>query len=54
MELGLGAGWLRSDYEGLGLPYDSAGVHITRLPEALMVIKSFGRCLTLEAPSGGL
>ena len=38
-ELGIGAGWMRVDYDALGLPYDSAGVRITRLEEALAVIK---------------
>ena len=34
-ELGIGAGWMRVDYDALGLPYDSAGVRIARLEEAL-------------------
>ena len=38
-ELGIGAGWMRVDYDALGLPYDSAGVRIARLEEALAVIK---------------
>jgi probable F420-dependent oxidoreductase len=38
-ELGIGAGWLKTDYDALGLPYDSAGVRIARLDEALQVIK---------------
>jgi probable F420-dependent oxidoreductase len=38
-ELGIGAGWMITDYEALGLPYDSAGVRIARLDEALQVIK---------------
>lgn len=39
IELGIGAGWQRSDYDALGLTYDSAGVRIDRLGEALAVIK---------------
>src|SRR5690349_5605416 len=39
LELGLGAGWLRNEYERAGLPYDSAGTRIERLDEALRVIK---------------
>lgn len=39
LELGIGAGWQRSDYEALGLPYDRAGVRIERLAEALEVIR---------------
>lgn len=38
-DLGLGAGWLASDYEQSGIPYDSAGTRIERLEEALVVIK---------------
>ena len=38
-ELGIGAGWMKTDYDALGLPYDSPGVRIARLDEALEVIK---------------
>jgi probable F420-dependent oxidoreductase len=38
-ELGIGAGWMKTDYEALGIPYDSAGVRIERLDEALQVMK---------------
>ena len=38
-ELGLGAGWLRDEYEAAGLPFASPGVRIDRLAEALMIIK---------------
>jgi probable F420-dependent oxidoreductase len=38
-ELGIGAGWMKVDYDALGLPYDSAGVRVSRLEEALTVIK---------------
>src|SRR3954469_9998862 len=37
--VGLGAGWMTADYEALGLPYDSHGVRIDRLGEALAVVK---------------
>jgi probable F420-dependent oxidoreductase len=39
LEFGLGAGWMTADYEALGLPYDSAGIRIARLEEALHVVK---------------
>ncbi|HZR13565.1 MAG TPA: TIGR03621 family F420-dependent LLM class oxidoreductase [Acidimicrobiia bacterium] len=39
LELGVGAGWQRSDYDALGLPYDPPGVRIARLAEALQVIR---------------
>jgi probable F420-dependent oxidoreductase len=38
-ELGLGAGWLRSEYEAAGIPFDPAGVRIDRLEEAIRIIK---------------
>ena len=39
LELGIGAGWMKIDYDALGLPYDAAGVRVDRLEEALAVIK---------------
>jgi probable F420-dependent oxidoreductase len=39
LELGIGAGWMRTDYDTSGIPYDSHGVRIDRLEEALAVIK---------------
>jgi probable F420-dependent oxidoreductase len=39
VEAGIGAGWMRVDYEALGLPYDGAGTRIDRLAEALAVLK---------------
>jgi probable F420-dependent oxidoreductase len=39
VELGLGAGWMKTDYDALGLPYDSPGTRIDRLEEALAVVK---------------
>ncbi|MGH2357240.1 MAG: TIGR03621 family F420-dependent LLM class oxidoreductase [Candidatus Limnocylindria bacterium] len=44
-EFGLGAGWLQSDYQQLGLPYDRPGLRIERMAEALGIIK---RLLTGE------
>lgn len=39
LEIGLGAGWMVSDYEQLGMPYDRAGVRIDRFVEGLEVIR---------------
>jgi probable F420-dependent oxidoreductase len=39
LDLGLGAGWLASDYQGAGLPYDSPGTRIERMEEGLQIIK---------------
>jgi probable F420-dependent oxidoreductase len=43
LELGVGAGWMRTDYDQLGLPYDPPAVRVDRFEEALHVI---GRCFT--------
>ena len=37
--MGLGAGWLRGDYEQTGLDFDELGVRIDRLAESLTVMK---------------
>jgi probable F420-dependent oxidoreductase len=36
--LGLGAGWMTSDYEAAGIPLDRAGVRVSRLDEAVQVV----------------
>src|SRR3954469_10363762 len=38
LELGVGAGWMTTDYEQAGIPLDRAGVRIDRLAESLAVI----------------
>jgi probable F420-dependent oxidoreductase len=38
-DLGLGAGWMASDYEQAGIPFDSPGTRISRMEEALTIIK---------------
>jgi probable F420-dependent oxidoreductase len=40
VELGLGAGWLRSDYEETGVDYDAAGVRVARMAESLQVMRA--------------
>ncbi len=39
LELGIGAGWMLTDYEQSGIPYDSPGTRISRLREAVTIIK---------------
>jgi len=39
MEIGLGAGWMISDYEQSGIPYDTPGVRVDRFVEGLHIIK---------------
>lgn len=38
-ELGLGAGWLQVEYDQAGLPFDPPGVRISRMAEAIQVLK---------------
>ncbi|MCU1499435.1 MAG: hypothetical protein JWM47_3388 [Acidimicrobiales bacterium] len=38
-ELGLGAGWMNTDYERAGIPMDPPPVRIARLEEAVQVVK---------------
>jgi probable F420-dependent oxidoreductase len=39
VEIGLGAGWMPSDYEAAGIPLDPPGVRVNRLAEAVDVLK---------------
>jgi probable F420-dependent oxidoreductase len=39
VEIGLGAGWMNTDYEQAGIPKDRAGVRIDRMEEAVTVLK---------------
>ena len=41
LDFGLGAGWLASDYEQTGIPFDPPGTRIERMAEALQIIKAF-------------
>jgi len=38
-ELGLGTGWLRSDYEQSGIAFEAPGVRVARMQEAVQVVK---------------
>jgi probable F420-dependent oxidoreductase len=45
LELGVGAGWMITDYDQLGLPYDPPAVRVDRFEEALHIMK---QCFTGE------
>jgi probable F420-dependent oxidoreductase len=49
-ELGLGAGWLREEYERAGIPFDPPAVRVSRLEESLRVLKGLlaEPCLTFH------
>ena len=61
VELGIGAGWLKSDYDQLGIPYDQPGTRVERLEEGVKVVKALwdggpadvdGRHYRLRHPGG--
>ena len=35
LEIGIGAGWNRPEYEETGIPFDSGGIRVKRLEEAI-------------------
>jgi probable F420-dependent oxidoreductase len=39
VEFGIGAGWMKSDYDELGIPYDRPGLRIERMVEGLQIMK---------------
>jgi probable F420-dependent oxidoreductase len=39
LELGIGAGWLKEEYDQSGIPFDSPGLRIDRMTEAVRLIK---------------
>ena len=39
LEVGLGAGWMQSDYDQSGIPMDAPGVRVTRMEEGIEVLK---------------
>ena len=42
-ELGMGAGWMRSDYEASGIPMEPAAVRIAKLAEGLEIMRAMWR-----------
>jgi len=39
VEFGLGAGWMKTDYEQSGIPFDEPSVRVDRMAEAITVLK---------------
>lgn len=39
LEVGLGAGWMRSDYDQSGIPMDPPGVRVDRMEEGIAVLR---------------
>lgn len=40
LEVGIGAGWMQTDYDESGIAYDSAGTRVSRLEEGVQILKS--------------
>ncbi len=40
-ELGIGAGWLKSEYEMTNIPFDPPSVRVSRLEETVRIVKGF-------------
>src|SRR4051812_28905415 len=40
LEIGMGAGWMKSDYDESGMPYDRPGVRVDRMIEGLTIMKA--------------
>jgi len=40
VECGIGAGWLKTDYDESGMAYDSPGVRVSRMEEGIAVMKA--------------
>jgi probable F420-dependent oxidoreductase len=38
-EFGIGAGWLKAEYDELAIPFDPPGVRVSRLEEAVQIVK---------------
>jgi probable F420-dependent oxidoreductase len=47
-DFGIGAGWLKSEYDAAGLPFDAGAIRVQRLAEAIALIKQLltGRPVT--------
>ena len=39
VEVGIGAGWMKSDYDQSGIAYDAPGVRVSRMEEGIAIIK---------------
>lgn len=48
LELGMGAGWMKAEYEQCGLSFDAPGVRIGRLEESINIVKPLLRHETVS------
>ena len=50
LDLGLGAGWMREEYEAAGIPFDPAPERILRLGETVRIVRALPRPVQRPAP----
>ncbi len=43
LELGIGAGYLKAEFDALGIPFDDAKIRVERLRESIQLIKAYFR-----------
>jgi probable F420-dependent oxidoreductase len=53
-ELGLGAGWVASEYEAMGIPMDSAGTRVARLRDTVTFLHRYFTGEPLDGPTGSI
>ena len=51
VEVAIGAGWNRPEYDALGIAYDPVGVRVARLAEAVTVLKAASAMLPSASPA---
>tara|TARA_A100001037_G_scaffold252967_1_gene237250 strand:- start:688 stop:1653 length:966 start_codon:yes stop_codon:yes gene_type:complete len=54
LELGLGAGWIKSEYEAVGIEFDEPAVRIDRLADVIEGVKAFRGDKPLNVTNGTL
>jgi len=50
VEFGIGAGWMRTDYEQSGIPYDTPAVRVDRFEESLPIYRALLAGETVTEP----
>ena len=50
LEFMIGAGWMKTEYDQIGIPFDPPGVRVGRLEEAVQIIKASGRMARFASP----
>jgi probable F420-dependent oxidoreductase len=54
LEVGLGAGWVKSEYEAMGVQFDTAGKRIARLGAVVSLLRSAFRSEQVDVDAAGV